>query len=77
MRSVIRRANARICAAGILHGLLCSPAHPVAPHWAAIEGTVDWLLGLQQPSGNWPHKASRAEHEPEDADQLIQYVLEC
>ena len=56
--------------------LLSAPPEVVARHRDRILDTVEWLLAIQQPSGNWPHKASRhmpAAEEPEE-DQLCQCV---
>ncbi|EKM53181.1 uncharacterized protein PHACADRAFT_185888 [Phanerochaete carnosa HHB-10118-sp] len=53
---------AKICTedvdpAGILQMLLRCPPAMLTPHWDALLDTLEWLLALQQPSGNWPHKA--------------------
>ncbi|KAJ8488071.1 hypothetical protein ONZ51_g3790 [Trametes cubensis] len=45
--------------AGILHELLHAPSKIIAPHWQKIISTVEWLLTIQDPLGNWPSKASR------------------
>ncbi|KZT02775.1 uncharacterized protein LAESUDRAFT_388250 [Laetiporus sulphureus 93-53] len=45
--------------AGILQMLISSPSNAVAPHWSVIIGTIDWLLAIQQPLGNWPSTAER------------------
>ncbi|KAI0916080.1 hypothetical protein AcV7_007181 [Taiwanofungus camphoratus] len=45
--------------AGILQMLISCPSHVLAPHWPAILGTIEWLLAIQDPLGNWPSKAGR------------------
>lgn len=70
--------------AGILQVLICAPAHIIAPYWSDITGTVEWLLAIQEPLGNWPTKASRHMHyaasrtakrvSVEDGDALVQSV---
>lgn len=74
--------------AGILQVLICAPAHIIAPYWSDITGTVEWLLAIQEPLGNWPTKASRHMHyaaggaatsrtakrvSVEDGDALVQW----
>ncbi|KAL6298508.1 hypothetical protein BKA93DRAFT_63498 [Sparassis latifolia] len=44
---------------GILQMLVSSPTVALAPHWVAVLGTVEWLLAIQEPLGNWPSKAGR------------------
>lgn len=51
--------------------LLRAPKKVVAPHWDDILNTVEWFISVQQPSSNWPHKASRHMHDPVD-DELVQ-----
>ncbi|KAI0353316.1 hypothetical protein OH77DRAFT_619046 [Trametes cingulata] len=46
-------------AVGILHVVLHAPSRIIAPHWSKILSTVEWLLAIQDPSGNWPTKAGR------------------
>ena len=65
----------RRVAAGILQMLLSCPQEVFAPHWDAVLDTLKWLLALQLPSGNWPHKASRHTRDassPEE-EQLMQW----
>ncbi|KAH9949671.1 hypothetical protein B0H21DRAFT_777121 [Amylocystis lapponica] len=45
--------------AGILQMLLSAPTRALRPHWAAVLGTIEWLLAIQEPLGNWPSKATR------------------
>ncbi|KAI0646053.1 hypothetical protein C8Q79DRAFT_643399 [Trametes meyenii] len=45
--------------AGILHVVLHAPAKVLAPHWVKIVATVEWLLAIQDPLGNWASKAGR------------------
>ncbi|KAI0827201.1 hypothetical protein BC628DRAFT_210366 [Trametes gibbosa] len=42
---------------GILHVVLHAPAKVLEPHWPKILATVEWLLAIQDPLGNWPSKA--------------------
>ncbi|KAI0718439.1 hypothetical protein C8T65DRAFT_639085 [Cerioporus squamosus] len=44
---------------GILHMLLHAPSAILEPHWDNIIATMEWLLALQDPQGNWPTKAGR------------------
>ncbi|KAL7284402.1 hypothetical protein ACG7TL_001692 [Trametes sanguinea] len=44
---------------GILHQVLHAPSHIIAPHWPKILSTVEWLVAIQDPLGNWPSKAGR------------------
>ncbi|KAI0368554.1 hypothetical protein BV20DRAFT_457658 [Pilatotrama ljubarskyi] len=46
-------------AVGILHVLLHAPSKIISPHWSKIVSTVEWLLAIQDPLGNWPIKAGR------------------
>ncbi|KAJ6475769.1 hypothetical protein C8R47DRAFT_1142393 [Mycena vitilis] len=43
--------------AGILHVLLLCPAQITRPYMESILLTVDWLIGCQDPQGNWPSAA--------------------
>ncbi|KAI0635461.1 hypothetical protein C8Q77DRAFT_1217277 [Trametes polyzona] len=43
--------------AGILHVVLHAPAKILQPHWSKILSTIEWLLAIQDPLGNWPTKA--------------------
>lgn len=54
--------------------LLYAPSDVIAPHWDALLDTAEWLLSIQQPSGNWPHKASRHMQDSAEDDQLVQCV---
>ncbi|CDO69095.1 hypothetical protein BN946_scf184992.g44 [Trametes cinnabarina] len=45
--------------AGILTEVLHAPSNTIAPHWPKILSTVEWLLAIQSPLGNWPSKAGR------------------
>ncbi|TFK87683.1 hypothetical protein K466DRAFT_490406 [Polyporus arcularius HHB13444] len=49
---------------GILHMLLHAPSAILQPHWEKIVSTIEWLLALQDPLGNWPTRADR--HVPSD-----------
>ena len=62
--------------AGILQMLLSAPPTIVAPHWDVILDTIEWLLKIQQPSGNWPHKATAHFQDVIEPihDELIQSV---
>ncbi|KAJ7653299.1 hypothetical protein DFH06DRAFT_1205264 [Mycena polygramma] len=54
--------------AGILHVLLLCPAEVIRPYMESILLTVDWLIGCQDPQGNWPSAAptgGSTEHEKE------------
>ena len=58
--------------------LLSCPRVLITPHWDALLDTLEWLLALQQPSGNWPHKAPspspRTSSSQDDADdELVQW----
>ncbi|TBU22338.1 hypothetical protein BD311DRAFT_824624 [Dichomitus squalens] len=44
---------------GILHPILYAPSDIIKPHWDKILATVQWLLAVQDPLGNWPTKAGR------------------
>ncbi|KAI0746461.1 hypothetical protein C8Q80DRAFT_1175179 [Daedaleopsis nitida] len=44
---------------GILHVILHAPSAILRSHWEKILGTVQWLLAIQHPLGNWPTKAGR------------------
>lgn len=44
--------------AGILHVILHAPSNALEPHWSKILSTIEWLLAIQDPLGNWPSKAS-------------------
>ena len=37
--------------------LLHAPSYIVQTHWSKILSTVEWLLAIQDPLGNWPIKA--------------------
>ncbi|KAJ7176502.1 hypothetical protein C8R46DRAFT_1076541 [Mycena filopes] len=43
--------------AGILHILLLCPADIIGSHMDSILHTVEWLIGCQDPQGNWPTAA--------------------
>ncbi|KAJ7139031.1 hypothetical protein C8R44DRAFT_693432 [Mycena epipterygia] len=43
--------------AGILHILLLCPADIIRPYMVHILRTVEWLIGCQDPAGNWPTTA--------------------
>ncbi|OBZ77248.1 LanC-like protein 2 [Grifola frondosa] len=45
--------------AGILQMLISCPLRALSPHWPAIVETVQWLLAIQNPLGNWPTKAGK------------------
>ncbi|KAH9914166.1 uncharacterized protein BXZ73DRAFT_92830 [Epithele typhae] len=45
--------------AGILHMLVHAPSAIVLPHWDDILHTVEWLLAVQDPLGNWPTEAGQ------------------
>ncbi|KAF8641391.1 hypothetical protein AX16_010010 [Volvariella volvacea WC 439] len=45
--------------AGILQLLLYTPRAVSSPYYREIMDTIDWLLDLQDTSGNWPSKAPR------------------
>jgi hypothetical protein len=34
------------------------PLRVIKPHVKHVIDTVEWLISLQDASGNWPHKAS-------------------
>ncbi|RPD65168.1 hypothetical protein L226DRAFT_456313 [Lentinus tigrinus ALCF2SS1-7] len=44
---------------GILQVLLHAPSAILEPHWEDITTTIEWLLAIQDPLGNWPTKAGR------------------
>jgi len=44
-------------AAGILQMLWSCPSHIVLPYMTEMTGTLNWLVGQQDRSGNWPTKA--------------------
>ena len=54
--------------------LVSAPPEIIAPYWNLIINTVEWLLSLQQPCGNWPHKAVHSMHLNETADEADQLV---
>ena len=47
---------------GILHVLLHSPSAIIKPYWDKILTTIQWLLAIQDPLGNWPSKAGLHMH---------------
>jgi len=63
--------------AGILQMLLCIPPALLESYWNSLLSTMQWLLDIQQPSGNWPTKAGRHMYNHDDpvddADELIQW----
>ncbi|PIL27270.1 hypothetical protein GSI_10417 [Ganoderma sinense ZZ0214-1] len=74
--------------AGILHMIIHAPPQIIAPHWDKVLRTVEWLLTIQDPLGNWPSKARPnmplsssgaatspidAEHADENDDALVQW----
>ncbi|OCH89154.1 hypothetical protein OBBRIDRAFT_794510 [Obba rivulosa] len=44
--------------AGILQMLVSCPSRVIRSHWPAIHSTLEWLLTVQNPSGNWPSKTN-------------------
>ncbi|KAF9488789.1 hypothetical protein BDN71DRAFT_1402742 [Pleurotus eryngii] len=50
--------------AGILHTLLMIPGHILQKHSEEILGTIDWLIQIQDTTGNWPTKAP-------DVDEIV------
>ena len=55
--------------------LLSAPPSTISQYWDLIKEVIEWLLSIQQPSGNWPHKASRdmqAGFDEDESDQLVQ-----
>ncbi|KAF8634028.1 hypothetical protein AX17_004293 [Amanita inopinata Kibby_2008] len=58
--------------AGILQMLLSCPAEIVAPYMDDILYTVEWLLTLQDQSGNWPSSFKLHKHHGE-CHQLLQW----
>jgi hypothetical protein len=59
---------------GSLHMLLLCPSKIITPHVPLILQTVEWIVGLQAPSGNWPSRAPEASRDSLDSD-LVQYVV--
>ncbi|TFK45266.1 hypothetical protein OE88DRAFT_1669522 [Heliocybe sulcata] len=55
--------------AGILQMLLQSPPEIIKPYFPLIYDTVEWLISLQGPDGNWPHVAST--HPSRQAEQEL------
>lgn len=68
--------------------IIYAPPHIIQPHWDKILRTVEWLLAIQEPTGNWPSKArpqmpltsggaatqpADAEHADENEDALVQW----
>ncbi|KAI1798461.1 hypothetical protein LXA43DRAFT_32098 [Ganoderma leucocontextum] len=43
--------------AGILHMIIHAAPHIVEPHWDKVLRTVEWLIAIQDPLGNWPTNA--------------------
>ena len=39
--------------------LLHAPPSVVGPHWDKVLATLEWLLAVQDPLGNWPAAAGR------------------
>ena len=60
--------------AGILHILLLCPPTIVAPHMSAILQTIEWLISLQDASGNWPSSARQSSRRASEENELVQYV---
>ncbi|KAH9855565.1 hypothetical protein C2E23DRAFT_813811 [Lenzites betulinus] len=63
---------------GILHIVLHAPAKVLEPHWPKILATIEWLLAIQDPQGNWPSKVgthmthiSGGAASPEDSKQVL------
>ena len=55
--------------AGILNVFLLCPSTVIAPYMPEITRTIEWLVGQQDPNGNWPTKAS---DQPRESNELIQ-----
>ena len=60
--------------AGILQMLWSCPSHIVLPYMTDMTGTLMWLIGQQDESGNWPTKAPSTRAQIGD-NELVQYVL--
>jgi Lanthionine synthetase C-like protein len=60
--------------AGILQMLWSCPSHIVAPYMTDMLGTLMWLVGLQEQSGNWPTKAPMPRGGQNGDNELVQYV---
>lgn len=58
--------------AGILQMLWSCPSHIVLPYMSDMLGTLMWLVGLQDKSGNWPTKAPKVRGDLEGAHELVQ-----
>uniref|UniRef100_A0A0W0FUW4 Putative lanthionine synthetase C-like protein n=1 Tax=Moniliophthora roreri TaxID=221103 RepID=A0A0W0FUW4_MONRR len=61
--------------AGILHILLLCPAHIIKNYIPEIHQTAEWLLGCQDPHGNWPTKAPShvSDHHSSHENDLVQW----
>ncbi len=57
--------------AGILQMLLCCPAEVVASYVDDILCTVEWLIGIQDETGNWPSSFRLKKHHGSD-NELVQ-----
>ncbi|KAF7368960.1 Lanthionine synthetase c family protein [Mycena venus] len=58
--------------AGIIHILLLCPADVIHPYMESILLTVEWLIGCQDPHGNWP-TAAPIHSSPGRSNDLIQW----
>jgi hypothetical protein len=58
--------------AGILQMLWSCPSHIVFPHMFDMLGTLMWLVGIQDKSGNWPTKAPKMRGDLEITHELVQ-----
>lgn len=62
--------------AGILQMLWNCPSHIVVPYLTDMLGTLMWLVGQQDKSGNWPTKApiTQGSDTGDNVNELVQYV---
>ncbi|KAF7419504.1 hypothetical protein PC9H_002095 [Pleurotus ostreatus] len=61
--------------AGILHMLLMIPGRILQKHSEDILGTIDWLIRIQDTTGNWPTKAPDVDDivDPAESSDLVQW----
>jgi hypothetical protein len=51
--------------------MLQCPSSVIKPHLQLIIAAIEWLINIQDPDGNWPHKASTRPN-PTTAEDMVQ-----